>query len=62
MTKDIGYSEGKSSLEVQDEIVEDFSSMGDPFDQFTYLLQLASELEELPEEQKTKASLIAGCQ
>lgn len=52
----------KDIAAVQISIIDDFCAVGDSFNQFTYLLQLASELEELPEEKKVDDVLVEGCQ
>lgn len=46
----------------QEEIVEDFLSIGDPLSQYEYLIEFAATLPHLPEELKTKSNLVKGCQ
>lgn len=47
---------------VQTRIIDAFAEHGDAFNQFDYLLQLASELDELSEQDKRPEALIKGCQ
>lgn len=48
--------------QIQQGIIDGFTSFGDAFDQFTYLLELAAELPELPDDQKADDALVKGCQ
>ena len=48
--------------QIQQGIIDDFASLGDAFDQFTYLLELAAQLPELNEQEKTTDVLVKGCQ
>jgi cysteine desulfuration protein SufE len=48
--------------EIQEHVIAVFRDAGDAFNQFTYLLQLAGELPELPEVRKTDDVLVSGCQ
>lgn len=47
---------------MQTRIINAFAERGDAFNQFDYLLQLASELDELSEQDKRPEALIKGCQ
>ena len=48
--------------EVQDEIIEEFSSFDDWMDKYQMLIDMGSGQEPLPEEYKTEQNLIDGCQ
>jgi len=48
--------------EIQDEIVRDFEQIGDPFDQYAYLVELACAHTALAPEEKTQDCLVEGCQ
>lgn len=48
--------------EIQDEIIEEFSSFEDWMDRYSLLIDLGNELESLPESDKTDQNLIDGCQ
>ena len=48
--------------EIQDEIIEEFSSMDDWMDKYQLLIDLGNEQEPLAEELKTEQNLIDGCQ
>jgi len=48
--------------EIQDEIIEEFSSFDDWMDKYQLLIDLGNEQEPLPEEYKTESNLIDGCQ
>lgn len=52
----------RSPEDIQDGIIAGFEEAGDAFNQFTYLLQLASELPELPDALKKDEALVPGCQ
>ena len=52
----------KTIDELQDQIVEDFQSIGDPLSQYEYLLEFAGTLPELPAEYKVDENLVEGCQ
>ena len=54
--------DGTTASEVQVQIIDAFNDAGDAFNQFTYLLQLASEFPELPAERKVEQALVKGCQ
>ena len=47
---------------VEKRIIEGFASAGGAFNQFNYLLQLASELEEMGEDRMVDSALVQGCQ
>ncbi len=48
--------------EIQDEIIEEFSELDDWMDRYQLLIDMGSELEPLPESDKTESNLIDGCQ
>ena len=48
--------------EIQDEIIEEFSSFDDWMDKYQLLIDLGGEQEPLPEQYKTESNLIDGCQ
>ena len=48
--------------EIQQEIVDDFSMFSDWSERYQYLIDLAKELPAFPEELKTDANLLRGCQ
>ena len=48
--------------EIQDEIIEEFSSFDDWMDEYQLLIDLGSDQEPLPEQYKTEQNLIDGCQ
>ncbi len=48
--------------ERQDEIIDEFSGLDDWMDRYQLLIDLGSEQQPLPEEQKTEQNLIDGCQ
>ena len=52
----------KTPEEVEDTIVESFLSAGSAFNQFNRLLAIASDLEEMPEEDMVDGALVEGCQ
>lgn len=47
---------------IQQTIIDDFSEIGDSFDQYAYLIELACSLPPLAEEKKTPDRLVEGCQ
>ena len=49
-------------IEVQDEIIEEFSGFDDWMDKYQLLIDMGSGQEPLPEEYKTEQNLIDGCQ
>ena len=48
--------------DIQDEIIEEFSSFDDWMDRYSLLIEYGNGLETLPEADKTDANLIDGCQ
>ena len=48
--------------EIQDEIIEEFSSFDDWMDRYSLLIEYGNGLETFPEEEKTEKNLIDGCQ
>lgn len=48
--------------EIQDEIIEEFSSFDDWMDKYQLLIDLGTEQEPLDEKYKTESNLIDGCQ
>ena len=48
--------------ELQDEVIEEFSSFTDWMDKYQLLIDLGNELEPLDEKYKTESNLIDGCQ
>ena len=48
--------------EIQEQIIREFQEIGDSFDQYAYLIELACLHEAMPEEKKTEANLVKGCQ
>lgn len=48
--------------EIQDEIIEEFSSFDDWMDRYTLLIDYGNGLEPFPESDKTQQNLIDGCQ
>ena len=48
--------------DIQDEIIEEFSSFDDWMDKYQLLIDLGSDQEPLPEQYKTEQNLIDGCQ
>lgn len=48
--------------EVQDEIIEEMEGMDDWLDRYAYIIELGNTLDPIPEEMKTPANLIEGCQ
>lgn len=47
---------------LQRELTEEFLEMGDGFDQYAYLIELAALLPPLPPEKKTEDRVVKGCQ
>lgn len=47
---------------IQDRIVQEIEQAGDPFNQFEYLLEKASLLDEMPDERKVADVLVKDCQ
>ena len=52
----------KSINELQDEVIEEFSSFDDWMDRYQMLIDLGNELEPLDEKYKIESNLIDGCQ
>ncbi len=48
--------------EIQDEVIEEFSSFTDWMDKYQLLIDLGNELEPMDEKYKTESNLIDGCQ
>lgn len=48
--------------EKQEQIIEDFSMFDEWLDKYEYLIELGKSLEGIPDEKKTEANLIKGCQ
>ena len=52
----------KSLKEVEDEIVEEFSTFDEWLDKYEYIIDLGKSLTDYPEDKKTDDYLIKGCQ
>lgn len=48
--------------EIQDEIIAEFSDLGDWMDRYAYIIDLGTALPSLPDGDKTPQHLIEGCQ
>lgn len=48
--------------QTQDEIIEEFEGLTDWMDRYAYIIDLGNTLPEYPENEKTPANLIEGCQ
>lgn len=48
--------------EIQNEIIDEFSDIEDWMDRYAYIIELGNQLPPLPNELKTPANLIEGCQ
>lgn len=48
--------------DVQDEIIEEFSSLSDWMDKYSYIIELGNAVEPLEEKYKTPDNIIDGCQ
>ncbi|MDE5774537.1 MAG: SufE family protein [Muribaculaceae bacterium] len=48
--------------ETQDEIIAEFSDLSDWMDRYAYIIDMGNTLPEYPEQDKTPAHLIEGCQ
>ena len=48
--------------ETQDEIIEEFEGLTDWMDRYAYIIDTGNTLAEFPENEKTPANLIEGCQ
>jgi len=53
---------GNSIEEIQEQIIREFGEIGDSFDQYAYLIELACRLTPLEESEKTSDRLVSGCQ
>ena len=47
---------------IQDRIIREIEQAGDPFNQFEYLLEKASRLDEMPDGRKRAEALVKDCQ
>ena len=47
---------------VQEQLIADFTELGDSFNQYAYLLELSMQLEAMDESLKTEERLVEGCQ
>lgn len=47
---------------IQKEFIQDFQTLGDGFEQYSYLVELSAMLPPLSEEKKTEERLVKGCQ
>ncbi|MBR4157549.1 MAG: SufE family protein [Oscillospiraceae bacterium] len=47
---------------VQRELIGEFQGLGDSFEQYAYLIELAALLPQLPPEKKTAERVVKGCQ
>ncbi|BDA80103.1 Fe-S metabolism protein SufE [Leptospira kobayashii] len=52
----------KSIAEIQKEIIEEFSDLQDWEEKFQYLIELGEELPPYPEEKRSDAYIVPGCQ
>lgn len=52
----------RSLHEVEEEVVEEFSTFDEWLDKYEYLIDMGKSLESYPEEEKTDDKLIKGCQ
>ncbi len=48
--------------EIQQELIQDFQTLGDGFEQYAYLIELSALLPPLPEDKKTDEAAVKGCQ
>ncbi len=48
--------------QIQDEIIDEFSAFDDWMDRYSLLIDMGSQLEHFPEEDRTEQNLIDGCQ
>lgn len=48
--------------EKQEAMIQEINSLGDCFDQYSYLIFKASQLPPLPQKERTNARLVSGCQ
>lgn len=54
--------EEKSLVEIENDIVEEFSMFDEWLDRYEYLIELGKSLDAYPEGEKTEDKLIKGCQ
>ena len=47
---------------IQQDIIDDVNASGDVFSQYTYLLQMATELPSMDDDEKALCHLVEGCQ
>lgn len=47
---------------IQEELIQDFQTLGDGFEQYSYLIELSAMLPPLSEEKKTEERIVKGCQ
>ncbi len=52
----------KTPDQIQQDYIDAFTSKGDAFEQFDYLLQVSAQLDELDEALKIEDALVKGCQ
>ncbi len=52
----------KSIQEIQNQIISEFSELTDWEEKFQYLIELGEELPEYPEEKRSDAYIVPGCQ
>lgn len=52
----------RSIQEIQQDIISDFSEIGDSFDQYAYLIELSCAHVPMPEKDKTPDRVVEGCQ
>ena len=52
----------KTIAEIQNDIVNDFNEIGDPFDQYAYLIELSCAFVPMYKDMKTPELLVEGCQ
>ncbi|MCD8116631.1 MAG: SufS family cysteine desulfurase [Oscillospiraceae bacterium] len=57
-----GAAEMMTLAEKQELMIQNINALGDCFDQYSYLIVKAQQLTPLPEEMKTPAALVPGCQ
>ena len=54
--------ENRSIIDVENEIVDEFSAFEDWMDKYEYIIELGKSVPVIEESQKTEANLIKGCQ
>ena len=57
-----GSGDENSIAAIQEQIISEFNEIGDSFDQYAYLIELACQLPPLDEDEKTPDRLVSGCQ